>query len=165
MSETVQDIRKLDCAFESVQEAFHANIENAIRLLSPTSLDEYYKGAEFLAKIGQGDGLSIAFLKVMPWVGEYYGDGAIQKVTDFAYHKISKTPNKAAVKPFLISLIDVIEHTNSDQLDEYLTLIEYHLNQTTTSVHGIHDTHASPSLIVLLKQVHLLLEQLDYKGI
>lgn len=157
--------KTLDCAFDSVQEVFALNIEQAQTKLSDNSLDEYYKGAEFLAKIGQGDGLSIAFLKVMPWVGEFYGDGSIKKITDFAYQKISRTPNKKAVEPFLNSLISVIEHTSKHQLDAYLELIEYHLKETTFSVHGIHDTHASPSLQAMLANINLLLEQLEFKGI
>ena len=155
----------LDCAFKSVQNVFDLNIEQATEKLSKQGLDEYYKGAEFLAKIGQGDVLSIAFLKVMPWVGEFYGDGSIKKIVDFSYQKISRTPNKPAVEPFLNSFIDVIEHTNPDQLDEYLALIEYHLTKTTFSVHGIHDTHSSPSLKAILANMHLLLEQLEFKGI
>ncbi len=157
--------RELDCAFDSVTDVFHKNIGQAQLKLSESDLEYYYKGAEFLAKIGQGDKLSIAFLKVMPWVGEFYGEGAIEKITNFAYQKISRTPNKDAVEPFIISFIDVIEHTNSDQLDDYLGLIEYHLNKTTISIHGIHDTHTSPSLKALIGQVHLLLEQLDYEGV
>ena len=155
----------LDCAFKSVQNVFDLNIEQATEKLSKQGLDEYYKGAEFLAKIGQGDVLLIAFLKVMPWVGEFYGDGSIKKIVDFSYQKISRTPNKPAVEPFLNSFIDVIEHTNPDQLDEYLALIEYHLTKTTFSVHGIHDTHSSPSLKAILANMHLLLEQLEFKGI
>ncbi len=161
----VSQHQPLNCDFNTVQKIFIANIEQATQKLSRQSLIEYYNGAEFLAKIGQGDALSIAFLKIMPWVGEFYGDDSIQKIVDFSYQKISKTPNKAAVKPFLSSFIDVIEHTNNDQLDEYLDLIEYHLNKTTFSVHGIHDTHASPSLIAMLANMHLLLEQLEFEGI
>ncbi|MBC8493921.1 MAG: nitric oxide reductase activation protein NorD [bacterium] len=164
MSEATQH-QPLDCAFESVQEVFTLNIDQAENKLTDHGLKEYYQGAEFLAKIGQGDKLSIAFLKVMPWVGEFYGDGSIKKITDFAYQKISRTPNKDSVEPFLISFIDVIEHTNADQLDDYLGLIEYHLKKTTISIHGIHDTHTSPSLKALIGQVHLLLEQLDYEGV
>ncbi len=164
MTETSQH-QSLNCAFNTVQRVFSANIGQATQKLSEQSLSEYYNGAEFLAKIGQGDALSIAFLKTMPWVGEFYGDGSIQKIVNFAYQKISRTPNKGAVEPFLNSFIDVVEHTNNDQLDEYLNLIEYHLSKTTFSVHGIHDTHASPSLIVMLANMHLLLEQLEFKGI
>jgi hypothetical protein len=158
-------MKELNCSFETILDVFKDNIEQATLKLSDTLLDEYYNGAEFLSKIGQGDALSIEFLKVMPWVGEFYGDGSIKKITDFAYQKISRTPNKKAVVPFFESLIGVIEHTKATQLDEYLSLIEYQLNQTTFSVHGIHDTHASPSLITFLAQVPTLLEQLDFKGI
>ena len=157
--------KPLDCAFESVQEAFALNISQAVEHLSEISLDEYYKGAEFLAKIGQGDQLSISFLKTMPWAGEHFGDGSITKIVDFTYNKICRTPNKAAVKGFLDSFIIVVEHINKDQLDEYLALIEYHLSKTTFSVHGIHDTHPSPSLRAMLGNINLLLEQLDFKGI
>ncbi|SFV52496.1 Rubisco activation protein CbbO [hydrothermal vent metagenome] len=158
-------MKELNCSFETVLDVFKDNIEQATLKLSNNLLDEYYKGAEFLSKIGQGDELSIEFLKVMPWVGEFYGDGSIKKITDFAYQKISKTPNKKAVVPFFKSFISVIEHTKKEQLDEYLKLIEYQLKQTTFSVHGIHDTHASPSLITFLEQINTLLEQLNFTGI
>ncbi len=161
----VSQYKPLNCAFNTIQGVFVENIEQAAKRLSEQGLIEYYKGAEFLAKIGQGDTLSIIFLKTMPWIGEFYGDGSIQKIVDFAYQKISRTPNKDAVKPFLNSFIDVIEHTNNDQLDEYLNLIEYHLNKTTFSIHGIHDTHASPSLLSMLANMRLLLEQLEFEGI
>ena len=156
---------QLNCDFESVQSVFALNADQATQKLSKGSLDDYCRGAEFLSKIGQGDALAIIFLKVMPWVGEFYGDGSINKIVDFVYEKLVRTPNKASAETFLGSFIDVIEHTNKDQLDEYLNLIEYHVSKTTYSVHGIHDTHASPSLIALLTQMHILLEQLDYKGI
>jgi len=156
-------VRKLDPTFH--RKVFDLNIDQAYKKLSEQSLGEYYKGAEFLARIGQGDVLSIAFLKVMPWVGEFYGEGSIKKIVDFAYQNISRTPNKAAVEPFLNSFIVVIEHTENNQLDEYLSLIEYHLKKTTFSVHGIHDTHASPSLISMLGNMGLLLEQSEFKGI
>ncbi|MBT3276361.1 MAG: VWA domain-containing protein [Candidatus Thioglobus sp.] len=164
MTEEVQH-KPLDCAFESVQDVFALNIDQAVEHLTVDSLDEYYQGAEFLSKIGQGDKLSIAFLKTMPWVGEHFGDGSIKKITDFTYNKICRTPNKPAVEIFLNSFIIVVDHINKDQLDEYLALIEYHLSKTTFSIHGIHDTHPSPSLIALLGNINLLLEQLDFKGI
>ena len=78
MTEEVQH-KPLDCAFDSVQDVFALNIDQAVDRLSEVSLDEYYQGAEFFAKIGQGDKLSIAFLKTMPWVGEHFGDGSIKK--------------------------------------------------------------------------------------
>ena len=164
MTEEVQH-KPLDCAFDSVQDVFALNIDQAVDRLSEVSLDEYYQGAEFFAKIGQGDKLSIAFLKTMPWVGEHFGDGSIKKIVDFTYNKICRTPNKLSVEPFLNSFIIVVDHINKDQLDEYLELIEYHLGKTTYSIHGIHDTHPSPSLQAMLGNINLLLEQLDFKGI
>jgi len=164
MTEEVQ-YKPLDCAFDSVQDVFVLNIDQAVDRLSEVSLDEYYQGAEFFAKIGQGDKLSIAFLKTMPWVGEHFGDGSIKKITDFTYNKICRTPNKLSVEPFLNSFIIVVDHINEDQLDEYLDLIEYHLVKTTFSIHGIHDTHPSPSLQAMLGNINLLLEQLSFEGI
>lgn len=164
MTEEVQH-KPLDCVFDSVQDVFALNIDQAVERLSEVSLDEYYKGAEFLAKIGQGDKLSIAFLKTMPWAGEHFGDGSIKKIVNFTYNKICRTPNKLAVEVFLNSFVIVVEHINKGQLDEYLELIEYHLNETTYSIHGIHDTHPSPSLRAMLGNINLLLEQLDFKGI
>jgi hypothetical protein len=164
MTEEVQH-KPLDCAFDSVQDVFALNIDQAVEHLSEASLEEYYQGAEFLAKIGQGDKLSIAFLKTMPWVGEYFGDGSIEKITDFTYNKICRTPNKLSVEPFLNSFIIVVDHIEKDQLDEYLALIEYHLVKTTFSIHGIHDTHPSPSLQAMLGNINLLLEQLSFEGI
>ncbi|HIF47956.1 VWA domain-containing protein [Candidatus Thioglobus sp.] len=164
MTEEVQH-KPLDCAFDSVQDVFALNIDQAVEHLSEASLEEYYQGAEFLAKIGQGDKLSIAFLKTMPWVGEYFGDGSIEKITNFTYNKICRTPNKLSVEPFLNSFIIVVDHIEKDQLDEYLALIEYHLVKTTFSIHGIHDTHPSPSLQAMLGNINLLLEQLSFEGI
>lgn len=158
-------MKKLNCSFSSVQMVFDKNIEQAQKKLSKNLLDEYYQGAEFLASIGQGDKPAIAFLKVMPWVGEFYGEGVIKKIIDFAYQEISRSPNKNALEPFLISLIDVIEHTDTTQLDEYLKLLKYHLDKTTISIHNIHDTHPSPSFEALIANMHILLEQLDFKGI
>lgn len=157
--------RELICAFESIQTVFSLNIDQAQEKLSEQSLDEYYRGAEFLAKIGQGDKPAISFLKVMPWVGKFYPDGAIKKISDFSYQQIVRSPNKEALADFLDSFIDVIEHTTPAQLDEYLDLVNFFLKETTFSVHGIHDTHASPSFRVFLQKVNQLLEQLDYLGI
>ncbi len=160
-------MRELNCSFNSVHNIFNKNIEQAKNKLSPVLLDEYFNGIEFLAKIGQGDAPAIAFLKVMPWVGEFYGDGAIKKITDFAYQKIIRSPNKEVLVSFLNSWIYVIEHNTNDvgELEKYTDLIAFFLDNTTFSVHGIHDTHASPSFSFFLNQISKLFEQLDYEGI
>jgi len=46
MTEEVQH-KPLDCAFDSVQDVFALNIDQAVERLSEISLVEYYEGAEF----------------------------------------------------------------------------------------------------------------------
>ena len=87
--------RDLRCAFESVHEEFSKHIDSARSKLSQESLDEYYDGVEFFATIGQGDSISIAFANVMPWVGVHFGKNSIQKITDFSYETITRSPNKS----------------------------------------------------------------------
>ncbi len=156
--------RQLHCAFDSVHTEFNKQIETARQRLSPTLLDEYYDGVEFFAKIGQGPSISITFISMMYWVGEHFGEGSIKKITDFSYQAIARSPNKDFLVDFLLSFMEVINHTKSDELDEYLAFIDYHLAKTTYSVHGIHVTHSSPSFKALLSKIGMILGRLDYKG-
>jgi hypothetical protein len=101
----------------------------------------------------------------MPFVGEYYGDGAINKISKFGYDTISKSPNKHRLTLYFSTFISLIEHKQKQDLDKYLKLIDYFLKQTTSSVHGIHITHASPSFEAFLINANTLLEQLEFDGI
>ena len=157
--------RDLRCAFESVHEEFSKHINTARSKLSQESLDEYYDGVEFFATIGQGDSISIAFANVMPWVGAHFGKNSIQKITDFSYETITRSPNKEFLVDFLFSLIEVINYAKEDELEKFLSLISYQLQETTYSVHGIHVTHSSPSFRAFLSRIGVILSQLDYEGI
>ena len=156
--------RQLHCAFDSVHVEFAKHIETAKQRLSPALLDEYFDGIEFFAKIGQGPSISITFANMMYWVGEHFGEGSIKRIADFSYQTICRSPNKDFMVDFLISLMEVINHTKSDELDEFLTFIDYHLAKTTYSVHGIHVTHSSPSFRALLSKIGMILSRLDYEG-
>ena len=164
MNEPIYE-RELRCAFDSVHEEFSKHISSARSILSEESLDEYYDGIEFFSKIGQGDSISIAFSNVMHWVGSYFGKNSIQKITDFSYKTITRSPNKELLVDFLFSLIEVINYVKEDELEEFLKLIEYQLKKTTYSVHGIHVTHSSPSFRAFLSKLGLILSHLDYEGI
>ena len=157
--------RNLKCAFESVHLEFSKHIDTARSKLSRESLDEYYDGVEFFATIGQGDSTSIAFANVMPWVGAHFGKNSIKKITDFSYETIARSPNKEFLVDFLFSLIEVINYVKEDELEKFLSLIDYQLKQTTYSVHGIHVTHSSPSFRAFLSRIGVILSQLDYEGI
>jgi len=152
-------------SFDSVKETFDRHIKKATLLLDKNSLKEYYKWSEFFSKIGQGDKPSIEFIKIAHFVGEYYGDGAITKVAKFGYDVISKSPNKNRLALFFSTFKALIEHKSKDELDEYLKLISYFLEQTTTSIHGHHLTHESPSFEAFLNNMKTLLEHLDFEGI
>ena len=159
------DDRNLKCAFESVHLEFSKHISTARSKLTQESLDEYYDGVEFFATIGQGDTISIAFTNVMPWVGAHFGKHSIKKITEFSYETIARSPNKEFLVDFLFSLIEVINYTKEDELEKFLSLISYQLQETTYSVHGIHVTHSSPSFRAFLSKIGVILSQLDYEGI
>ena len=106
--------RKLQCAFESVHTELSKNIEEAQKRLSPALLDEYFDGIEFFAKIGQGPTISMTFASMMYWVGEHFGEGSIQKISEFSYQTICRSPNKDFLVDFLITFIEVINHAKPD---------------------------------------------------
>ena len=159
------DDRNLKCAFESVHLEFSKHISTARSKLTQESLDEYYDGVEFFATIGQGDTISIAFTNVMPWVGAHFGKHSIKKITEFSYETIARSPNKEFLVDFLFSLIEVINYAKEGELEKFLSLISYQLQETTYSVHGIHVTHSSPSFRAFLSKIGVILSQLDYEGI
>jgi hypothetical protein len=165
MSNEVKDAITLDCAFNSVNEVFKDNVEIAKSILSDSLFEQYCKNTLFLARIGQGDKPSIAVLETMHFVGQYYGDGSIDKIIKYGYDIVSKSPNKKCLSAFIYSFKSLMEHTKKEQLDDYLELIQYLLKQTTISIHGIHDTHPSPSFEPFLANINTLVEQLDFDGI
>jgi hypothetical protein len=157
----------LVCGFESVQEIVPAYMEQAKKYLSDDAIQESLNAGQLLCKMGRGDQPALLFLQAIPSIVKATNEEIITEIVQFVYKKIGRTPNaKTAIAPFLKSL-DSVAFVLQDAklLREYFSLIEHQMNSTTISIHGIHDTHPSPSTPDFLEQAPFLVAKLSFKGI
>lgn len=152
---------KLGKTFPEVETVFPECMADAIRLLSKAGCEAYIEGAGFLGSLGRGAEPMLVFLEEAPQVAASLGEEAMDRLKDFAY-RISRTPNGNAIVPFLQTAAAAARRLEDIELfDDYLQLVEYVMQETTTSVHGIVATHSSPCLVDFLKSVPTLLNQLS----
>ncbi|MBU1776339.1 MAG: VWA domain-containing protein, partial [Gammaproteobacteria bacterium] len=121
--------------------------------------------ARFLGKMGRGAEPILIFLEEWPAVAKLLGEEALSDVMG-AVQRMTRSPNGKAIAPFLQSLPTAARRLHSPQaFREYLSLVLDLMEQTTGSVHGIHQTFPSPGLPELLKQLPVLLGQLSLGGL
>jgi len=103
----------------------------------------------------------LVFLGETPQVAAVIGEDAVGKLKDFAW-RISRTPNGDAIVPFLQTATAAARRLEvMDLFEDYLQLVDYVMQETTTSIHGIVATHPSPCLVDFLKSVPSLLNSLS----
>ena len=156
---------QLDCGFAQINDVFEACLAEAYAKLSPLGLDEYLAQARFLGKMGRGVEPVLIFLQEWPRVAKTVGEDTLDAVM-VTVRAINKSPNGKAIAPFLQTLAAVARRLPTQaQLKHYMDLSLLLLERTSGSIHGIHKTYPSPSLIVFFEKAPQLLEVLSLQGL
>jgi hypothetical protein len=156
---------QLACGFPQVGEVFEDCMREALAVLSAEGVDGYLDTARFLGGMGRGVEPVLAFLEEWPPIAVLVGEAALPAVAA-SMHALWKSPNAKAITPFLQTLAAVARRLPSrQQLQRYLDLTQEFTARTTGSIHGIHQTFASPGLPDFLAQAPTLLKQLSISGL
>ncbi|MEQ1588745.1 MAG: VWA domain-containing protein [Gallionella sp.] len=157
--------RDLSCGFKQVEPVFADCMREALATLTSEGVAAYIDYARFLGKMGRGVEPILIFLESWPGVAKTLGEGALPDIIE-CVRRMYKSPNGNAIVPFLQSLPSVARRLpTQQQMREYITLLLDFMESTTGSIHGIHQTFASPGLPELLKQMPMLLGQLSLVGL
>ena len=157
--------QQLACGFPRVATVFPDCMQEAQSVLSETGLDDYIENARFLGKMGRGAEPILIFLEEWPAVAKLLGEEVLSDVME-AVRRMTRSPNGKAIAPFLQSLPTAARRLYSPQaFSEYIALVLDFMEQTTGSVHGIHQTFPSPGLPEFFKQLPVLLGQLALGGL
>lgn len=157
--------QQLDCGFPRVAEVFPECMREALAKLSNEGVAAYIEYASFLGKMGRGAEPILIFLEEWPGIAKTLGAQALPEIAE-CIRRMYKSPNGKAITPFLQSLPSVVRRLpTQQQIQEYLALILDFMERTTGSIHGIHQTFASPGLPALFKQIAVLLGQLSLAGL
>ena len=157
--------QQLDCGFPRVAEVFADCMQEALVKLTGEGVSAYIEYARFLGKMGRGAEPILIFLEEWPGIAKKTGEDALPAIAE-CIRRMYKSPNGKAITPFLQSLPSVVRRLPArQQLQEYLNLILDFMERTTGSIHGIHQTFASPGLPALFKQIAVLLGQLSLAGL
>ncbi|MFH0934222.1 MAG: hypothetical protein V1879_03385, partial [Pseudomonadota bacterium] len=157
--------QQLACGFPRVATVFPDCMQEAQSVLSETGLDDYIENARFLGKMGRGAEPILIFLEEWPAVAKLLGEEVLSDVME-AVRRMTRSPNGKAIAPFLQSLPTAARRLYSPQaFREYIALVLDFMEQTTGSVHGIHQTFPSPGLPEFFKQLPVLLGQLALGGL
>lgn len=165
-SERLRQYREqLDCRFPQVNEVFEDCLVEALRVLTAEGVSAYLDYARFLSRMGRGVEPVLAFLGEWPAIAAILGEDALPPLTR-SVHRLWKSPNGKAILPFLQSLAAVARRLGSrEQMQHYLDLTLDLMERTTGSIHGIHQTFASPGLPEFFAQAPRLLNALTLAGL
>jgi len=156
---------QLDCSFPQVADIFADCMTEAQAKLSPEGLDDYLAQSRFLGKMGRGVEPVLIFLQEWPPLAQRVGEDALNPVMA-TVKLINKSPNGRAIAPFLQTLAAVARRLPTQaQLQHYLDLSLLLMERTSSSIHGIHKTYASPSLAIFFEKSPQLLELLSLQGL
>ncbi len=156
---------ELACGFPRVAEVFPDCMRAAQSVLSEAGVAAYIEHARFLGKMGRGAEPILIFLEEWPHVAEVVCEDALPDIMEFI-RKMSKSPNSIAIAPFLQSLpVTARRLQTRELLRDYLAIALELMEQTTGSIHGIHQTFPSPGLPEMFKQASVLLGHLSLAGL
>ncbi len=162
--ETEMYRQALDCRFPQVDDVFDDCIVEAKLILSPSGMDAYIEAAKFLGKMGRGPEPLLIFLQEWPQVAAIIHEQSLSNIME-SIKLIWKSPNSKAINDLLQSLAAISRRLPTQELlKDYLDIVNDHMNRTSTSIHGIHKTYASPSLSDLFNSSPRLLEALSIEG-
>ena len=156
---------RLNCGFGQVRRVFDDCMAEALSTLSDDGINAYLDSAGFLCRMGRGVEPVLTFLEKWPSVAVSLGEAALPEVMTFV-RTLGKSPNSAAIVPFLQSLAAVARRLHSrEQMHDYLNLALDFMTRTTGSIHGIHQTFPSPGLPEFFKQAPALLSLVSLHGL
>ena len=156
---------QLDCGFTQIDDVFAACMAEANATLSDEGLSDFLAQARFLGKMGRGVEPVLIFLQEWPPIVKTVGEDALHAVMT-TVRLINKSPNGKAIAPFMQTLAAVARRLPTQaQLQHYMDLSLLLLEHTSSSIHGIHKTYASPSLAVFFEKAPLLLGALSLRGL
>lgn len=156
---------QLACGFPQVGEVFEDCMRDALSVLSAAGVAAYLDSGRFLSGMGRGVEPVLAFLEEWPSIARIVGEDALPAIAAIM-HALWKSPNAKAITPFLQTLAAVARRLPSrQQMQRYLDLTLDLAERTTGSIHGIHQTFASPGLPEFLGKAPTLLDNLAISGL
>lgn len=156
---------QIDSRFPQVDDIFEECLKEARLVLSPSGIEAYLAQARFLGKMGRGVEPLLIFLQEWPQVAAILGEESLESFQE-TIHAIWKSPNGNAIAPFLETLPAIARRLPSiDLLKQYLAITLDLMDRTSTSIHGIHKTYASPSLADFFHQSPQILSALSVEGL
>jgi len=156
---------QLACAFAAIDAVFADCMREASAKLSTQGLNDFLEQARFLGKMGRGAEPVLIFLQEWPAIATLVGEDTLDAVM-VAIRRINKSPNSKAIVPLLQSLAAVSRRLPTPaQLQHYLDLSLQLMERTSTSIHGIHKSYPSPSLVAFFETAPRLLDVLSLQGL
>lgn len=156
---------QLDTRFPEVEPVFEGCLSDAVRVLTSEGLDAFLSYARTLGKLGRGAEPMLIFLAEWPQVARSLGEDVLPAIAA-TIHTLYKSPNGKAIVPFLQSLAAVSRRLPSrEPFQRYLSLSLDFMERTTGSIHGHHQTFASPGLPLFFERAPQLLGLLSVGGL
>lgn len=157
--------QQLDCGFAQVNDVFDECLAEAHARLSPEGVTAYLAAGHFLGKMGRGVEPLLVFLQAWPPVAHALGESALPMLMN-AVRLIWKSPNGKTITPLLQSLPAIARRLpTQEQFQHYLDISLELMERTSSSIHGIHKTYASPCLADFFQQSPQLLSLLPVDGL
>ncbi len=165
-TDNVQHYRdKLKCSFAQIEDCFEDYLYDALTSLSDKGVEQYMSGASLICMIGRGYEPVSIYLEEMPQMAKKLGEPILEMVSK-AVWDMSRTPNGKSIPPFMQCLPEAARRLGTlEQMQRFIDILFQMMDDTTTSVHGHHKTHASQGLPELLNQIPYLLNQLSLSGL
>lgn len=155
----------VDCGFPQVAEVFEECCYEALTSFSLAQMQAYVQAAHMLGKMGRGPEPMLAFLESWPSVVNAVGADVLVPVMD-AVRAMQKSPNSAAITPFLQTMAAVARRLQSaEQLRCYVDIVLDLMARTTRSLHGRDATLPSPGLPEFVRRAPQLLDMLSLAGL
>jgi len=160
----------LDCGFAQIADVFEECAGEALAAFTPAQLAAWIEGARLLGKLGRGAEPMLVFLQEWPATIAALKDDAgagdpLPPVLDLI-RALQKSPNGAAIAPFLQTLAPVARRLQSvESLRRYLEIVLNLMQRTSSSIHGRHITFPSPGLPSFCRQAPFLLGLLSLGGL
>ena len=160
---------RMACQLPGVAAVFGEVLPRWIDRWDTPQLDSYLTGAKRLGQLGRGAEPVLCWLACWPDVLAQTDDPQDRETLEAALwalvQRLQRSPNSAAIATLLQVLAPVVRRLGHAELaTQFLNWIGDFADATSGSVHGRQVTHASPSLVDLLRQSPRLFDGLSLEG-